>query len=218
MKLLEFEKSLREKLKNYENPRPLICEGNPLDCEIFIVGINSATEMQNGFWNFWSEKNGFNKPKWLECYIVERKLTPLKPNKTRRNKLSSTRQRIEWIVETIKPLKTLETNLFVKATPTADELMSEDRESSVFEFLLETIKPKIIFIHGNEVIEYFEKLYNLKITKNKIADFDILGTRTNILAMNHLSRGWSKQKSFELGELLKFEIKTKTNKELKKNK
>ncbi|MFT7033782.1 MAG: hypothetical protein ACJA2S_002290, partial [Cyclobacteriaceae bacterium] len=145
--------------------------------------------------------------KWLESYILERKLKPLKPNKTRRNKLSNTRQRIEWIVESIKPFKTLETNLFVKATPTANELMSEDRESSVFEFLLETIKPKIIFIHGNEVIEYFENLYNLKITKDKVADFEILGTKTNILAMNHLSRGWSKQKSLELGKLLKSEIK-----------
>ncbi len=207
MKLLEFENSLREKLKSYEKPRPLICEGNPLECEIFIVGINSATEMQNDFWSFWSEKNGFNKPEWLESYILERKLKPLKPNKTRRNKFSNTRQRIEWIVESIKPFKTLETNLFVKATPTANELMSEDRESSVFEFLLETIKPKIIFIHGNEVIEYFEKLYNLKITKDKVTNYEILGTKMNILAMNHLSRGWSKQKSLELGKLLKYEIK-----------
>ena len=192
-------------------PRPLICEGNPLDCEIFIVGINAATEMQNGFWTFWSEKYGFKKTEWIESYILERKLQPLKPNKTRRNKLSNTRQRIEWIIESIKPVKTLETNLFVKATPTANELTTEDRDSSVFEYLLKTIKPKIIFIHGNEVIEYFEKLYDIKIVKNKVNSFDILGTKINILGMNHLSRGWSKQKSIELGELLKSEIKTQAN-------
>lgn len=93
--------------------------------------------------------------------------------------------------------------------------MSKDRESSVFEYLLETIKPKIIFIHGNEVIEYFEKLYDLKITKNEVADFEILGTKTKILAMNHLSRGWSKQKSMELGEFLKYEIKNLRSPELK---
>ena len=191
MKLLEFEKNLREKLKNYEKPRPLICEGNPLECEVFIVGVNSATEMNSDFWSFWTKENGFKKAEWLESYILERKLKPLKPNKKRRNKLSNTRQRIEWITESIKPIKTLETNLFVKATPTADELKSEDRESSVFEYILETIKLKILFIHGNEVIEYFE----------------ILGTKTRILAMNHLSRGWLKQKSIELGELLKSEIK-----------
>ena len=206
MKLAEFEKNLREKLESYEKPRPLICEGNPLDCEIFIVGINAATEMNRDFWSFWSDKNGFNKAEWFKSYILERKLKPLKPNKTRRNKLSSTRQRIEWIIESANPIKTLETNLFVKATPTADELTNIDRESSVFEFLLKSIKPKIIFIHGNEVIEYFQKLYRIKIEKDKIGNFEILGTKTNLLAMNHLSRGWSKQKSIELGEKLKSEI------------
>ena len=207
MKLLEFENNLRERLKNYEKPRPLICEGNPLDCEIFIVRINAATEMNSYFWSFLSNEKGFKKSEWLKSYILERKLKPLKPNKTRRNKLSNTRQRIEWIIESIKPIKTLETNLFVKATPTADELKSEDRKSSVFEYILETIKPKILFIHGNEVIEYFEKLYGIKIKKGKVNTYEILGTKTNILAMNHLSRGWSKQKSIELGKLLKSEIK-----------
>ena len=204
--LLEFETVLREKLENYEKPRPLICDGNPLECEIFIVGINSATEMNSDFWSFWNKTYGFKKLEWFESYILERKQKPLKPNKTRRNRLSSTRQRIEWITESARPIKTLETNLFVKATPTADELKSEDRNSSVFEFLLKTIKPKILLIHGNEVIEYFEKIYNIEITKNEILTFDILETKTKILATNHLSRGWSKQKSFELGETLKSEI------------
>lgn len=210
MKITEFEKGLREKLIPYEKPRPLICEKNPLHFEIFIVGINAATEMNKDFWSFWTEKNGFNKTEWFESYILERKLKPLKPNKTRRNKLSSTRQRIEWIIDSANPIKTLETNLFVIATPTANELTNEDRESSVFEFLLKSIKPKIVFIHGNEVIEYFQKLYRIKIKKDKIQNFDILGTETNILAMNHLSRGWSRQKSTELGEQLKREI-TKAN-------
>ncbi|MCR8666215.1 hypothetical protein NO995_00830 [Aestuariibaculum sp. M13] len=190
-------------MKKYEKPRPFICDGNPLDCDIFIVGINAATEMDSDFWEFWSTENGFKKKEWLENYILERKLKPLKQNKTRRNKLSNTRQRIEWIIEASRPIETLETNLFVKATPSAYELQSEDRESSIFEYLLETIKPKILFIHGNEVLEYFEKLYGVKIEKGKIETIEILGTKTNILAMHHLSRGWSKKKSIELGELLK---------------
>ncbi|GMN07183.1 hypothetical protein MTsPCn5_25720 [Croceitalea sp. MTPC5] len=206
MTLLEFEINLQEKLEKYDKPRPFICSGDPLECKIFIVGINAATEMQNDFWSFWTQGFGFNKGKWIESYILERKEKPLKPNKTRRNKLSNTRQRIEWITESIKPIKTLETNLFVKATPTADELKSGDRKSEVFEYLLETIKPKIIFIHGNEVKEYFEKLYNITLTKDKIQPFKILGIDVKILAMNHLSRGWGKEKSVRLGETLKSEI------------
>ena len=186
MKLAEFEQNLREKLKSYEKPRPLICEGNPLNCEIFIVGINAATVMNKDFWSFWSKENGYNKAEWFESYILERKTKPLKPNKTRRNKLSSTRQRIEWIIESANPIKTLETNLFVKATPTANELTNEDKESSVFEFLLDTIKPKIIFIHGNEAIEYFQNLYGINIVKDKVEQFEILGIKTNLSSFKRL--------------------------------
>lgn len=206
MTLLEFESNLQEKLGRYDKPRPFICNGNSLECKVFIVGINAATEMQNDFWGFWTQGFGFNKMKWIESYILERKEKPLKPNKTRRNKLSNTRQRIEWITESIKPIKTLETNLFVKATPTADELKSGDRKSEVFEYLLETIKPKIIFIHGNEVKEYFEKLYNITLARDKVQQFKILDIDVKILAMNHLSRGWEKEKSVGLGERLKSEI------------
>ncbi|MEL6303185.1 MAG: hypothetical protein AAFQ20_00180 [Bacteroidota bacterium] len=106
----------------------------------------------------------------------------------------------------MKPVKALETNLFVKATPTADELDHEDRKSEVFGFLLDTIRPDIIFIHGNEVRKYFEELYDISITKNKIGSFNIMGTRTNILAMDHLSRGWSIKKSTDLGKTLRDQI------------
>jgi len=82
-----FRIQLNERLKPYDKPRPFICDGNPLDCEVFIVGINAATEMEKDFWTFWSDNTGFNKKEWLETYILERSLKPLKSGKTRRNKL-----------------------------------------------------------------------------------------------------------------------------------
>lgn len=207
MTMNDFESGLREILINHDKARPLICEGNPLVCEVFIVGINAATEMENDFWSFWSTDKGFNKEEWLNFYTIERESAPLKLGKTRRNKLSSTRQRIEWLVETIKPIRTLETNLFVKATPTANELKKEDRKSLVFEYLLKTIQPKLILIHGNEVIDCFEKLCDEKIMKHKFIDVTLFGLKTKVLAINHLSRGWSKQNSIKLGEKIKSEMK-----------
>ncbi len=121
--------------------------------------------------------------------------------------LSNTRQRIEWLVETIFPIKTLETNLFVKPTETAKELNHEDRESLVFEFLTQTIRPKIIFTHGKEVKDYLETLYNIEINKEKINTVELVGIKTKIISMNHLSRGWSKQKTIKIGELIKETIK-----------
>ena len=207
MTLPNFEKHLREQLKNHDKPRPFICEGNPLNCKIFIVGINAATEMQQDFWSFWSEEAGFNKAKWLESYKAERAAQPLKKGKTRRNTVSNTRKRIDWIVDATKPVKILETNLFVKATPTAKELKAGDRRSEVFEYLLETIKPEVIFLHGKQTIKYFEKLYDIKIVKDKIGCFEILGTKTKVLAKKHLSRGWSEESTKELGKELKAGIR-----------
>lgn len=197
-----FTKELETLLNQHENARPFICEGNPLDCEVFVVGINAATEMENSFWSFWSNKNGFNKKEWFEYYIQERSLKPLKKNRTRRNKLSNTRQRIEWIVSSIMPIKTLETNLFVKATSTVTELRKEDRESQIFEFLVKVIKPKVIFIHGKVVMDYFESKYNVVLIKEKKNHIKLLGVETIVIPMNHLSRGWSKQKTIETGKLI----------------
>jgi len=208
--MLNFENELKKLLAKYEKPRPFICDGNPLKCEVFIVGINAATEMDKDFWEFWSSKTGFKKEEWLGQYILERSLKPLKPNKTRRNKVSNTRQRIEWIVDSIKPVKTLETNLFVKATPTADELKKEDRESLIFEYLFRAIKPKILFTHGNEVREYLERIFDITIIKDKINEIEIVDINTKVISMRHLSRGWSKAKSIEIGEKIKGIINNKT--------
>lgn len=201
--LQPFSNLLKTHLSNLQNPRPFVCDGNPLLCQVFIVGINAATEMNDDFWQFWSNENGFNKDLWIDAYIRERMLKPLAPNKTRRNKLSNTRQRIEWITEALQPIKVLETNLFVKATPTAPELKVEDRHTRTFEFLVSTIKPKVIYAHGKEVAEQLQSIYGIDIAKNKVNHIEILGEKIKIIAMNHLSRGWSKQQCIEIGNLIK---------------
>jgi len=195
--------NLKDLLKAYDKPRPFVCDGNPIECKVFIVGINAATKMKNDFWMFWSDNYGFKKKEWLEAYIIERSLEKMKPGKTRRNKLSNTRRVIECLVKTISPIKTIETNLFVKPTKTSKELNFEERESLIFEYLVQTIKPKVIFIHGNEVKEYLEKLYKIKIIKDNVNIIELLGIKTIIISMNHLSRGWSKQKTIDTGELIK---------------
>lgn len=112
--LHHFEDELRTLLIDFERPRPFVCEGNPLDCDIFIVGFNAATEMKANFWDFWSTEVGFNKQRWLDEYRKERAVKPLAPGKTRRNKISATRQRIEWMVSATSPHRCLETNLYAK--------------------------------------------------------------------------------------------------------
>lgn len=70
--------------------RPFVCDGSPLDCEIFIVGANAATAMGD-FWDFWLPGVGMDKAAWFAAYKAARAQKPLAPGKTRRMAVSPTR-------------------------------------------------------------------------------------------------------------------------------
>jgi len=195
-----FYENLKSKMVTIENPRPFICDGNPLACNIFIVGFNAATEMQTKFEDFWSNINGFNKSEWLKIYISERQAKPLPTGKTRRNTVSSTRQRIEWLTEYLYPVSCLETNLFSKATVDAKSLDKSDQTTAVFDFLLDTVKPKLIITHGIDAKRYFESKYNRAISDNEILQ---LNENLALVSVSHLSRGWSKEKTQGLAMKIK---------------
>jgi hypothetical protein len=137
--------------------RPFVCDGSPYDWTAFVVGINPVSSVT--FWPFWNDETGSNRPAWLECYRDHRKAEPLKLNHTRRQPISSTRQRIEWIVEVASPVKILETNLYALPTRKAADLGRADRASGGFEFLLAEISPSVILLHVREVQKEFAKLY-----------------------------------------------------------
>jgi hypothetical protein len=200
----EFESKLKG-LMGDRNLRPFVCEGSPLDCQIFIVGYNPATEMSQSFWSFWSSETGFNKQAWFEAYKKERALKPLTPGKTRRNSLSNTRQRIEWIVEAAQPIKCLETNLYGKATEEAKALSKSEQDSSIFEFLIQEVRPKVMFLHGVNTSRKVEDLTNCKIEPgmDNVTEVSIYSWQTRVIADSHLSYGWSQDNARKLGEKLR---------------
>jgi len=201
--LSTFYENLKSRMAAIENPRPFICDGNPLMCGVFIVGFNAATEMQAKFDEFWSNVDGFNKSEWLKCYISERQAKPLRPGKTRRNRVSATRQRIEWLTEYLHPFSCLETNLFSKATVDAKSLDKSDQTTEVFDFLLDTVKPKLIITHGIDARRYFENKLCITIPENEILQ---LNDHLTLISVSHFSRGWSKDKIFGLNQHIKSHI------------
>lgn len=163
--------------------RPFVCEGSPLDCRVFIVGFNPATEMTVDFWEFWTPGYGFNKTAWFDAYKVERLNKPLPPGKTRRNTVSTTRRVIEWICEAAAPVRCLETNIYATATPDMASLEAGNRDAALFRFLVEAVKPNVIVAHGKDACREAERFSD----------------RAKILAVPHFSRGWSELKARELG-------------------
>ncbi len=206
--LLEFKIKLFEKLKLYPDPRPFVCDGNPLDCNIFIVGINPATKMEMNFENFWNE-DGFDKQKWIEAYKNERASTPLKIGKKKRLLVSPTRRSIDHIVKHVTSGKILETNLYTKQTANASLLEETDKKTEIFEFLINEIKPKIVVLHGKSVKDFFRKNYDDRISDDDFTEINITNFRTLAYSTKHLSRRWSFEKLEELGKRIHNKINEK---------
>lgn len=187
--ITDFESELVALIGRPTDLRPFVCEGSPLECEVFIVGINPATTMSEDFWHFWRSGYGFDKAAWFKTYKEDRKARPLKEGKTRRNKVSNTRRVIDWILEETAPVRCLETNIYSAPTETATDLKSENRVTAPFDFLLARIKPRIIVAHGDDAVSYVQ-------SKELSA---------RVIEVPHFARGWSEAEARALGQQVKRE-------------
>lgn len=177
-----------------EKMRPFVCEGSPLDCQIFIVGFNPATEVE--FWRFWSARNGFDKQEWLKEYCRQRAANG-------KYRPSNTRRAIKWIVDAAQPTRCLETNLYAVSSPKKKDLPPEWRSTAVFDFLLEAIRPPVILVHGKDARAHLQgllcrgeiELWEARRVSLRVGD-------TIVYAGPHLSRGWSKDRAIEIGRKL----------------
>lgn len=126
--------------------RPFVCDGSPFECEAFIVGQEVAT-MGLDFWRFWSDERGFDRDAFLAEYRAERQ------QRGKRDSISQTRKVVHYVIESAYPVKCLTTN--------ADDLR-------VLQFLLESIRPKVVLAHGKyaqraiSMLEYQGKVIQSK--------------------------------------------------------
>lgn len=188
--LVAFQQELAVLIGTPTELRPFICDGSPLECEVFIVGFNPATSMSVDFWQFWRRCEGFDKESWFEAYKKDRQVRPLKPGKTRRNSVSPSRRVMDWVLEGATPYKCLETNIYSTSTEQAVDLASERRITAPFDFLLASIKPRLIVAHGVDAVEHLRKM----------------NIDAKVVSVSHFSRGWSREAALELGLKIKDEL------------
>lgn len=163
--------------------RPFVCCGSPLDCEVFLVGLNPASPMEEDFWGFWRPGLGFDKSKWFEAYKTARSLRPLKLGRTRRNAISNSRRVIERINASLGPIKALETNAYAAATEEFGDLEQEKRITAPFDFLLDRVSPAVIVTHGKDAIAH--------VRDKKLP--------VEVIEVKHFSRGWTTKSAIDLG-------------------
>jgi hypothetical protein len=133
--------------------RPFVCSGSPLDCTVFIVGINAANQLPYPFDTYWSNASGFDKSRFMRDYMDQKSVKVGK----RLTKPKGTRLYIERIVAHVPPSTCLETNLYPKPTPTKAELSKRDHDPELFSYLFGQIQPYIVFVHGMDTVKFFQQ-------------------------------------------------------------
>jgi hypothetical protein len=185
--LADFERQLRERAK-CATSWPFVCEGSPFDCPIFLVGINPATDVP--LWQHWSIESGVDKASWLDAY------------RRKYGRFSATRLRIERLCAAIRPIRALETNVFHHHSKRERDLTKEERVPGVFDFLVKTLKPKIMFVHGMSAVRYLQKRALMVFDHANFVTVDYGGTTLDVLSGRHLYN-WSYAQVDELGRKLK---------------
>lgn len=201
--LRQFQSDLEKLIGKPTDLRPFVCEGSPLQCRIFIVGFNPATELKRSFWDFWQSEYGFQKMEWLKVYKQERRDKPLSSGKTRRNEISNTRRVIEWIIAEAIPVKCLETNIYSKPTEKARDLREQERATQPFDFLLRTIHPQVMLLHGQDAVKHIETKFKTQLKLDRMQYIKAEWGAIEVMAVTHLSRGWSEKRAQEIGEILR---------------
>ncbi len=197
MTLREFRSQL-DKLLPSPISRPCVCDGSPLECRIFIVGTNSARKVEKPFLSLWSDSRGFKKAELI------RELEKLPGG------LTITRKRIEIIADAVGQQVTLDTNIYLKSTRTEEELQEEDKNTDVIEYLLRTIRPKVVLAHGDKAKKFFGKhcrdFVDDSVTPRKVT-WDAWQWQFRLLCSPHLRfRGrthqWAAEEAERIGHVL----------------
>ena len=187
MNLVTFERELRAVAGDMA-VRPFLCNGSPFDCQVFLVGINPATDIP--LWPYWSAERGCDKQGWLDAYC--KKHGGFRP----------TRARIERLLKSLAPTRALETNVFHHGSRREADLADEHKQTDVFDFLLEHLAPHVVFIYGRSAVNHLQRLTGARMEHGIFTPVRYQGLAFDVYAGHHLSYQWSYSKVDQLGREL----------------
>lgn len=170
-------------------PRPFLCEGSPFDSDVFLVGINPAAATP--LWPHWSPERGCDRAAWLDAYREDH------PRE------GPTRKRLELLQSVIGPERVLETNVFHHRSRREADLASAQKQTTVFELLLETLKPRVVFVHGKSAVTHVERMTGAKTKHRDFVSASWRGATFELITGHHLAYQWSYQDVETLGRRIK---------------
>lgn len=150
------------------------------------MGINPGTDTP--FWPYWRLPHGCHKDEWIQDYL------------RRHSRFKPTRARIERLLQSIAPVKSLEANVFCQYSPEESSLRAEARDTRVFDYLFEVLRPRVMFIHGASGIAHMEQVFKTALPQGQFRTVTHNGCEVDVITGPHLSRGWSYERVDALGQ------------------
>lgn len=175
------------------NLRPFVCEGNPFDHRIFLVGLNPVTKIDD-YWSYWDDSYGFRKDSWLKTYMRKKA--------EQGEQITPTRRYLNLIAESAGT-PCLETDIYSKPTKKLRDLPDSERKTDIFDCLVSAIRPRIMLVYGKEAINHIQRHIESELTLEQFHDVEYKSMRVLIYPCTHLARrGWSNEKAISVGRQL----------------
>lgn len=139
-----FSSALRALVADAPEMRPFLCMGNPLTCNVAVVGINPAATTP--FWPFWIEDKGLDRASWINKYKA-----------LHNGNLGRSRAALERFVPQVTS-RVIELNAHTKQSKRLSDLKGEHRTTGVLEFMLGVVQPTIILCAGTSALNAVRSL------------------------------------------------------------
>jgi len=192
-----FAEALGERIGRPAYVRPFVCEGSPLECRAFIVGSNPATTLELDYWTFWERGYGFHRGAWAEASRAQRRAAG-------KREITPTRRMLGRIIQEAAPVSCLDTNVFATPTPAERDLAPELRLTGTFDFVLGAVRPAALLAHGREAADHLRRLLTVeRLPGERFEAVPAPWGSLRVMAVRHLSRGWSYAQAEALGRALR---------------
>lgn len=173
----DIDRAMTELIPIAHPSRPFLCEGSPFGCEVVIIGINPGTKTELK-WH-WKLPHGCDRRGWIAEF-----------EKDPANSRKKTRPCLEELCRALAPIRCLELNIFPYYTRDVKELRKrpELQDSKFFDFMLSAVKPRMLFVFGDDAIEYLLPALDLKaLPKGKFTRRDHREPILDVYADSHFS-------------------------------
>jgi hypothetical protein len=173
--LWSIDREIRRLTGERSTSRPFLCDGSPIGCDVALVGLNPATTTP--FWPHWSARSGCDRAGWMSNYRT-----------LHRGKRTPTRDRIESLVARLDPLRVIELNLYPFASRNERELRAEDRDTRLLEYMLDTVKPPILIVHGQKAVAHLSTFLRASLQLDALTRCERQGWILSVYALHrHLA-------------------------------